>query len=465
MTTYRTTFMSHAHVDNRYCADLRARIQALGVDAWLDLSNMQDGHSLSSDITYELFQRQAFVALLTSASNASHWVGQELETYSNFTNDRRYRLVGGVERLIVPVLLEADLPMVVRDSETQRDRASNWAKLFRLKAIDAVGRDPQQVAQEIARALEIAAPSIVVSPPVSVPPPMQRDWDDIVLPARLDQLGFEGRRYRKTGVACIIPPMRTVAAGRFTMGSDPNDPQAYDSEKGQYSIPVDAFEIGQYPVTVAEYALYLAANPSVAKPPDVTFIDHAAVAPAWRGKQLTWDIQQQRADHPVVCVTWENVRDYCRWLAQVTGQPWRLPTEAEWEKAARWDTRASPPHARIYPWGDQWDKARANTSDGGPGMTTPIGAYASKGDASPYGCHDMAGNVWEWTSTAWYNNPPYDAAKYENDSDNVRVLRGGSWVYDPRIARAACRIRSDWDGKSDWDEYGGFRVARGGGLV
>jgi formylglycine-generating enzyme required for sulfatase activity len=296
-----------------------------------------------------------------------------------------------------------------------------------------------------------AAPSM---PPASSP---QREWDDIVLPARLDQFGFEGRRYRKTGVACIVPPVRPVAEGKFIMGSAQDDPAAYDNEKPQYSIPVGAFEIGQYPVTVAEYALYLAANPSVATPLDYAIPANATwSAPAWRGKTLTWVIQQQqRADHPVVCVTWENARDYCRWLAQVTGQAWRLPTEAEWEKAARWDTRATPPHARIYPWGDQWDKARANTSDGGPGMTTPIGAYASKGDASPYGCHDMAGNVWEWTSTAWYDNPPYDATKYENDSDTMRVLRGGSWRLDPQIARAA---RRDWSQIDISNDDNGFRL-------
>jgi formylglycine-generating enzyme required for sulfatase activity len=450
MIAYRTTFMSHAHVDNLVCADLRARLHALGVDAWIDLTNMQDGHSLSNDITYELFQRQAFVLLLTGASNASHWVGQELETYINFANDRRYRLVDGVERLIVPVLLETDLQMVVRDGETGAKRASNWAKLFRLKAIDGIGRDPQQIAQDIAHALQLRGP-IVVDPPVRsqpTPPPPQPVWEPIALPARLDRLGFAGWRDRKTGISFIIPPVCPVAAGKFTMGDDPKD---------QLSVPVGAFEIGAYPVTVAEYTHYLQANPKADKPRDYAFPKDADwVAPEWRGKTLTWAAQQQRADHPVVCITWADAYDYTQWLAQVTGQPWRLPTEAEWEKAARWDEAQQ--HARVYPWGDQWDKTRANTSDGGPKFTTPIGQYMDK-DASPYGCHDMAGNVWEWTSTLWYDRPPYDASKYENDSDrtSARVLRGGSWGRDPRLARAAFRGRLDW---SIWRGNRGFRVAR-----
>ncbi len=455
MTTYRTTFMSHAHVDNVVCADLRARLHALGVDAWIDLTNMQDGHSLSNDITYELYQRQAFVVLLTSASNASHWVGQELETYNNFANDRRYRLVGGVERLIVPVLLEANLPMVVRDSETGRDRASNWAKLFRLKAIDGVGRDPQQVAQDIAHALQIspaAGAGVLPAQPAAASP-----WDEIALPARLDRLGFQGWRDRKTGVSFIIPPMCSVPAGKFTMGSAQDDPQAVDSEKPQYSVFVGDFEIGAYPVTVAEYALAVQAG-AVPVPQDYAWPEDDWVPQALRGKTMNWATQQQRPDHPVVCVSWQNARDYCKWLAQVTGQPWRLPTEAEWEKAARGTD------GRIYPWGSEWDKLRANTSDGGPGGTTEVGHYSGagsrdpKGDASPYGCHDMAGNVWEWTSTAWYDRPPYDANKYENDSDNIHVLRGSSWNDNPRVARAAFRYWGVWDG---WKDDGGFRLACG----
>jgi formylglycine-generating enzyme required for sulfatase activity len=150
---------------------------------------------------------------------------------------------------------------------------------------------------------------------------------------------------------------------------------------------------------------------------------------------VDWAAQQQRPDHPVVCVSWQDALAYVRWLGQVTGQPWRLPTEAEWEKAARGTD------GRIYPWGNQWDETRANTTDGGAKTTTPIGAYAERGDASPYGVHDQAGNVWEWCSSL-YQSYPYTAhdGRENLDSTGNRVLRGGSWGSGPWGARAAYRL-------------------------
>jgi len=277
--------------------------------------------------------------------------------------------------------------------------------------------------------------------------------DKSAIPARLERLAFQGWRDKTTSIAFIIPPMCQVPASTFTMGSDPSDPQAYPGDKGLYSIFVDTFAIGTYPVTVAEYALAVQAG-AVSRPQDPP--DNGSPGAPWRDKYLTWELQkEQRADHPVVCVSWQEARAYCRWLAQVSGQPWRLPSEAEWEKAARWD--ATHNHARIYPWGDHWDKTRTNTHEEGPRITTPVGAYAEQGDASPYGCHDMAGNVWEWANDAWYPNQPYDASKHENDADTWRVLRGGSWRSPPGNVRAACRIGMKWD---VGDRAVGFRLAR-----
>ena len=447
----RATFMSHAHADNAICAQYATALRARGIDVWIDLVDAQVGHSLSGGITQQLERRSALLLMVTAASNASYWVELERDNFIHLWADKSTHVVDGVERVILPVRLNASpIPAAVRG----------------FLGIDAVGKPFAQVVDEIARALG-AVPS---DAPLSIPQhgvgPTPPTWREIALPTRLDNLGFAAYRDTAKNVSFIIPPVCAVPAGKFTMGSDPNDPQAYDSEKGQFNIFVDAFEIGTYPVTVAEYAQYLAANTQVTPPPDASFDkDDKNVAAEWRGKTLTWAIQQQqRADHPVVCVMWQDARDYAAWLASVTGQPWRLPTEAEWEKAARGTD------AWVYPWGNQWDKTRANTNDGGPGKTTSVGSYArlvSKdaqgrevivSDASLYGVHDLAGGVWEWTSTAWYDTPPYDFSKYENISPYGRVSRGGSWWRSPLSARAAHRFR---DNSSGWYDYRGFRLARG----
>src|SRR5262249_33065768 len=131
-----------------------------------------------------------------------------------------------------------------------------------------------------------------------------------------------------------------------------------------------------FPITVAEYACAVRAE---------------WVREPLRRHGVSWHAQQCRPDHPVVNVSWDDAMAYADWLATVSRQPWRLPTEAEGEKAAR------GPDGRIYPWGDHWDQTRANTSDGGPGTTTPVGRNPR--GASPYGAQDLAGNVWEWCST------------------------------------------------------------------
>jgi formylglycine-generating enzyme required for sulfatase activity len=155
-----------------------------------------------------------------------------------------------------------------------------------------------------------------------------------------------------------------------------------------------------------------------------------------------------KEQHPVVHVSWHDAVAYCQWLSKRTGRAYTLPSEAEWEKAARGTDD------RIYPWGDDWDAPRCNTCEGGLGGTTPVGAYPN--GASPYGVSDMAGNVWEWTRSL-YQSYPY---KPEDGRENLVakgtwVVRGGSWDFNHWFARVSSRLNPH-----PVDCYGnvGFRV-------
>lgn len=225
-----------------------------------------------------------------------------------------------------------------------------------------------------------------------------------------DFLGYDQYRY-------VIPPVCTVSAGPFLMGSDKSrDDDAHESELPQHIVHVNGYGIGAYPLTVAEYACF------------VQVTNHST--------PRNWIYQQQCPDHPVGGISWTEALAYAHWLAEVTGEGWRLPTEAEWEKAARGTD------GRIYPWGDQWEDTRANIGDGEPGEIMPVGSYL--GDVSPYGCYDMAGNVSEWTSTT-YQPYPYQAGDGREDlhPESDKVLRGGAWDAYPQDARAADRSGVD----------------------
>ncbi|HEY7093355.1 MAG TPA: formylglycine-generating enzyme family protein [Ktedonobacterales bacterium] len=272
----------------------------------------------------------------------------------------------------------------------------------------------------------VAAP---VQPLQSTPPAGPQP---VTLPAekllpRLSQLDFAAYRTAR-GVEYIAPPLCAVPAGAFLMGSDPGkDRGAYDDEKPQHSMTLAAFQIGKFPVTVAEYACFVRAG---------------------QKEPTSWQAQLGKLDHPVVSVSWHDAVAYAGWLAAHTGQPWRLPSEAEWEKAAR------GPDGRIYPWGNQFDASRANTDEGTERTTTPVGSYS--GGASPYGALDMAGNVWEWTSSVFkpYLYTPTDGRERADSTEN-RVLRGGSWNVIAGGSRAAYR---DHYPPGYLDGGSGFRV-------
>jgi len=241
----------------------------------------------------------------------------------------------------------------------------------------------------------------------------------------------------------VEPQLVRVPEGEFLMGSTPEqvdalgryDPQLKEwaeNEKLQHRVPLPAYEIGRYPVTNVEYRAF------------VRDTNHSPPR-HWEGDAYPDGL----GDHPVVLVTWHDAGAYCAWLREKTGRPYRLPTEAHWEKAARGT------EGQVYPWGDDFKATKCNSAEGGVGGTTPVGQYSPQGD-SPYGAADMAGNVWEWTSTL-YRPYPYDAedGREEQGEGGPRVLRGGAFYDNQRSVRCAYRYGYLPDFRRD---FIGFRV-------
>ncbi|GAA2041416.1 formylglycine-generating enzyme family protein [Catenulispora yoronensis] len=184
--------------------------------------------------------------------------------------------------------------------------------------------------------------------------------------------------------------------------------QWYLKEAPRAEVHVPAFRIARTQVTVAQWTLFA----------------EATGRPAAHGP----------ADHPVIGVDWESATAYCRWLgARLDGQDVRLPTEDEWERAARGDD------AREFPWGDHYRIGLANLMDLGIGTTTPVGSFPD--GASPFGVLDMAGNADEWTSTPYapYPGAPAEVPATEDWAFDRHITRGGAFRHDRDLARCARR--------------------------
>ena len=213
-----------------------------------------------------------------------------------------------------------------------------------------------------------------------------------------------------------------VPAGAFLMGSTEDDEMAKENEKPQHKVYLDEYWIGMTPVTNAQYRVFMEASGH----------EHWEEGNTPKGKK----------EHPVVMVNWYDAMAFCDWLSAVSGKQICLPSEAEWEKAARGTD------GRIYPWGEQLPDAELCNYDGEVRDTTRVGRYSPQGD-SPYGCVDMAGNVFEWTRSLWGKelfDPEYGYpykvgdGREDMEAEGYRVMRGGSWENAEDGLRTAYRL-------------------------
>jgi formylglycine-generating enzyme required for sulfatase activity len=259
-----------------------------------------------------------------------------------------------------------------------------------------------------------------------------------------------------TGLPGIL--LCPVPAGSFLMGSSDADETAMSSEKPQHEVTLLAFEIAKYPVTNVQYGAFVEAGGYDERRYWTEDGWGWRERGGWMGPR-DFGAPYNLPNHPVVGVSWYEALAFCRWLTafwraegRIAGdEVVRLPSEAEWEKAARGSD------GRRFPWGGDPDPNRANYGDMGIGTSSAAGCFP--GGASPYGCLDMAGNVWEWASSLWggiWGEPefgyPYDSTDGRENleaGDRVsRVLRGGSFYDYEGRARCACRGHISPDGRN-----------------
>jgi len=238
--------------------------------------------------------------------------------------------------------------------------------------------------------------------------------------------------------------MVAVPAGRYVAGSTPEERQlAYDDyqvtsgqeaarehrwfevEEDRHMTELPAFRIDLLPVTNAQYAEFVAATGAPAPTMDEATWTKLGLQQPWaEAKRFVWtdgEIPTGRAEHPVVLVDHDTAAAYCAWRGRLVGEPRRLPTAAEYEKAARGT------EAFTYPWGNVWDATKLDSQVGGARDTVPVGSYAE--GKSPYGVLELAGNVFEWTSTPWPRGAPASAPE--------RMVKGSSWDDWAGVGRGA----------------------------
>jgi formylglycine-generating enzyme required for sulfatase activity len=261
------------------------------------------------------------------------------------------------------------------------------------------------------------------------------------------------------------PKMVAIPAGKYMMGSPATEAGRFDSEGPQHLVSIKAFALGEYDVTTAEFLTFLRETGYQPAPCD------PILGLSWKNTVQGLAYPPGQTDpplQPATCLSWNDAQHYISWLnGKVRGLPsaakqrvgpYRLPSEAEWEYAARAGTTT----ARWWGSGIGIDKANCNGcgSRWDNTLIAPVGSFGP----NPFGLYDMLGNVWQWVGDCWnesYVGAPDDGSAWLGGDCTKRVMRGGSWSNVPVFIRAATRSRGDANGRGfDYSSYAGFRVAR-----
>lgn len=407
-------FLCHAKEDKPKVRDLYRRLRSDGIDVWLDERSLLPGQDWRVEIPRAVRESDVVVVCMSPVSARKEgFVQAEI----NFALDKALEKPEGTIYIIPAKLEECDAP--------DKLNRWQWVNLF---------DDMNDGYEMLMLSLKLRAKNLGASliPPQKEEPAgstlSQPRIEKITLPLKSNTVAVANQRklevYTLAGLEFVLVPK-----GKFIMGGTAND---NEKPKGEIDIPYD-YWMARFPVTNAQYNQFVL--PVKAKHP-----------------VSNWE---KIKDQPVVNVNWYHAMSYCMWLNDEfahelpDGYIFRLPTEAEWEKAARGTD------GREYPWGNVFDPTRSNCEKFSQ-TTTPVGQFSPRGD-SPYGSADMAGNVWEWCHSL-YKPYPYLASDGREDEaiSGSRVFRGGSFAND-RIA-VRCASRGD-DDPGYLNHNIGFRVA------
>ncbi|WKZ52320.1 MAG: SUMF1/EgtB/PvdO family nonheme iron enzyme [Anaerolineales bacterium] len=392
-------FLCHAKEDKPQVRELYRRLHADGIEVWLDERSLLPGQDWKVEIPKAVRESDVVIVCMSPVSARKEgFVQAEI----NFALDMALQKPEGTIYIVPAKLEECEVP----------DKLSRWqwVNLF---------EDANDGYEMLMLSLKLRAKNLGASlvPPQKEPArtaSSQPQIQKVSLPSSTKIVAAANQRklevYTLANMEFVLVPK-----GKFIMGGT----VVNEKPKGGIDIPYD-YWMARFPITNAQYNDFIA--PVKAKHP-----------------VENWS---KIKDHPVVKVTWNHAMSFCMWLNDEfahelpDGYTFRLPTEAEWEKAAR------GVNGLEYPWGNVFDPTRANCEEFAQ-TTTPVGQFSPRGD-SPFGCADMAGNVWEWCHSL-YKPYPYKAGDGREDESagDSRVLRGGSWYGDRSAARCAYRRNDD----------------------
>lgn len=429
-------FLCHAKEDKQKVRELYRRLVADGVDAWLDEEKLLPGMDWRVEIPKAVHDADVVIVCLSKDSiSKKGYVQKEII----FALDAADENPEGVICIIPTKLEECDVP--ARLSRWQ------WVNYF---SIDGYGR--------LVRSLEIRATSLDINWKAEISTSSPKRPETLKEYQSVDSMILDSRKIFNTTIEFIHIP-----AGKFIMGSKDDNSIAFDDEFPQHTLELPEYWMARYPVTNQQFATFVQ-NTSYRTTAQENGVGYAFDGKRWVDlKGVNWmnprgskNNIEDRQDNPVVMISWYDAMAYCRWLSELLqielprGLVLRLPSEAQWEKAARGE------HGNEWPWGNKWDATCCNSRDNGSMDTKPIGQYSPRGD-SPYGVADMVGNIWEWTLSQ-FDKYPYVTNDGREDVTVTapRVLRGGSFYCNFSGTRTASRYGLSPDGRhGDF----GFRVA------